>query len=73
MLEIWKISMRGGFYASPEGALQPSQGQRPWYMVAVLTAAPAGHNNHRTLLLCPAGACTVVALATRGAAPGWVV
>ena len=61
------------FSLYPEGVTQPSQGQRPWYMVVVLTAAPAGHNIHRLLLLCPVGACMVIALATRGAAPGWVV
>ena len=44
------------FSQYPEGVIQPSQGQRPWYMVlalasvpmgraAVLTAAPTGHND----------------------------
>ena len=33
------------FSLYPEGVTQPSQGQRPWYTIAVLTAAPAGHNS----------------------------
>ena len=61
------------FSLYPEGVIQPSQGHRPWYMGAVLTAAPAGHNIQRLLVLCPVGACMVEELATRGAAPGWVV
>ena len=56
------------FSLYPEGVTHPSQGQRPWYTVAVLTAAPAGHNNHRTLLLCPAGAEKVL-LQSPGALP----
>ena len=59
--------------AYPEGVKQPSQGQRPWYMVAVITAAPTGHNDQWLLLLCPAGACIIFELATRGVAPGWDV
>ena len=39
------IAVRGNVTVYPEGVKQPSQGQRPWYTVAVITAAPAGHNN----------------------------
>ena len=33
------------FSLYPEGVIQPSQGQRPWYTFAVFSAAPAGHNS----------------------------
>ena len=39
------IAVRGNVTVYPEGVKQPSQGQRPWYTVAVIAAAPAGHNN----------------------------
>ena len=57
---------------TPEGLNIPARGSAPGGWRSTLSA-PSGYNNHIPSLLCPAGTCTVVALTTRGDAPGWGV
>ena len=58
----------GGLTQAPKGRYNPARGSAPGDWSSTISA-PAGHYNHRTLLLCPAGAAVSTATMYQGRCP----